>query len=128
MQNSSHNLQHDEVSVELLLNAEFPAPSKKDVAIADVGVLAVVCCAWFWRRGSATLVAQGLLAGRQELWHEIAAMAVARSVADLHPVGGSNSDKLVFYFLSKLQGGAGTGFFFCFFGHFARVAIIHKYI
>ncbi len=71
-----------------------------------------------------------VLVGRQELWHEIAAMAVARSVTDLHPVGSSNSDKLVFFFLSKLHGGAGTGSFFFFFQfcHVARVAIIHKYI
>jgi hypothetical protein len=68
------------------------------------------------------------LVGRQELWHKIAAMAVARSVAGLHPVGGSNSDELVFFFLSKLHGGAAQGFFFFFFQfcHFARVAIIHK--
>jgi hypothetical protein len=55
------------------------------------------------------------LVGRQELWHEIAAMAVARSVTDLHPVGSSNSDKLVIFFLSKLHGGAAQGFFFFFF-------------
>ncbi len=60
---------------------------------------------------------------RQELWHEIAAMAVARSVAGLHPVGGSNSDKLVFYFLSKLHGGAGTGFFF----FFSNFVILHEW-
>ncbi len=52
--------------------------------------------------------------GRQELWHEIAAMAVARSLTGLHPVGSSNSDKLVFFFLSKLDSGAAQGFFFFF--------------
>ncbi len=51
------------------------------------------------------------LVGRQELWHEIAAMAVARSVPDLHPVGSSNSDKLFFFSLSKLHSGAAQGFF-----------------